>query len=74
MNKEVIVMTKDELQEVKELHFKIIKRICQKYVDNEFYYKTTNGDTRISEVCCLIRGLTSEKERINELTNLMIKK
>lgn len=65
-------MNKDELNEVKEFHYKKMKRLCQNYIDNELEYRTGVADSRIVEINKLIANLSSERERINEIINLMI--
>lgn len=65
-------MNKEELNEIKEFHYKKIRRLCQKYIDNELDYKKGVADSRIIEINKLIANLSSERERINEIINLMI--
>lgn len=65
-------MNKEELDEVKELHYKKIRRLCQEYIDNELEYKTGVSDSRLIKINKLIANIFSEKERINEVINLMI--
>lgn len=65
-------ISKEELNEVMELHYEKIRRLCQKYIDNELDYKTGISDRRHIEINKLITNLTSEMERIIELINLLI--
>ena len=65
-------MSKDELNEVKEFHYKKIIRLCQKYIDNELDYRTGVSDSRLIEINKVIANLSSERERIIEVINLMI--
>ena len=65
-------ISKEELNEVKEFHYEKIRRLCQKYINNELDYKTGISDSRLIEINKLITNLTSEIERINEVINLMI--
>ena len=65
-------ISKEELNEVKEFHYEKIRRLCQKYINNELDYKTGISDIRLIEINKLITNLTSEIERINEVINLMI--
>lgn len=65
-------INKEELNEVKEFHYEKIRRLCQKYIDNELNYKTGISDSRLIEINKLITNLTSEIERINGLINILI--
>lgn len=65
-------ISKEELNEVKEFHYKKIRRLCQQYINNELDYKTGFSDSRLIEINKVITNLTSEIERINEVINLMI--
>ena len=64
-------MKKDEILEVREYHFKKIKKLCQIYVDREIDYKTVINNSRLIEVCKLIEELKCESERINELEKML---
>lgn len=64
-------MKKDEILEVREYHFKKIKKLCQIYVDREIDYKTVINNSRLIEVCKLIEKLKCESERINELEKML---
>ncbi len=65
-------MNKEELCEAKEYHYRKIRRKCQTYIDNELDYKINKiSDIRLLEVGKLIKELLSEKERINEIDNLI---
>ena len=64
-------MKKDEILEVREYHFKKIKKLCQTYVDREIDYKTVINNSRLIEVCKLIEKLKCESERINELEKML---
>ena len=64
-------MKKDEILEVREYHFKKIKKLCQIYVDREIDYKTDINDNRLIEVCKLIEELRCESGRINELEKML---
>lgn len=65
-------MNKEELCEAKEYHYRRIRRKCQIYIDNELDYKINKiSDIRLLEVGKLIKELLSEKERINEIDNLI---
>lgn len=58
--------------EVREYHFKKIKKLCQIYVDREIDYKTgINADSRLIEVGKLIKELECETRRINELEKML---
>lgn len=63
-------MNKDEILEVKEYHFKKIKKLCQIYVDNEISYKAFT-DNRLIKVCELIKELECERGRLNELEKML---
>lgn len=63
-------MSNEELQEVKEYHFKKIKKLCQEYIDKELDYKTGVADGRLIEVGKLIRKLNDEIKRINEIIEI----
>lgn len=65
-------ISKEELNEVKEFHYEKIKRLCQKYINNELDYKTGISDSRLIEINKVVTNLTLEIERINEVINLMI--
>ena len=64
-------MNKDEILEVREYHFKKIKKLCQIYVDREIDYKTVINNSRLIEVCKLIEELKCESKRINELEKML---
>ena len=65
-------MNKEELCEAKEYHYRKIRRKCQTYIDNEIDYKINKvSDTRLLEVCKLIKELVDEKKRINEIDILI---
>ena len=64
-------MGKDELNEVKEFHYKKIRRLCQNYIDNELDYRTGVSDSRLIEINKVIANLSSERARIIEVINLM---
>lgn len=65
-------MNKEELDEVKEFHYEKIKRLCQRYVNNELDYRTgIGGDKRLIEINKVIASLSSEIIRINKISNLI---
>ena len=64
-------MNKDEILEVKEYHFKKIKKLCQEYIFKELDYKTGVTDGRLIEIGTLIRKLNDERERINEINKML---
>lgn len=64
-------MNKDEILEVREYHFKKIKKLCQEYIDKELDYKTGVTDDRLIEICTLIRKINDERERINEIIKML---
>ena len=49
-------MNEDEILEIKEYHFKKIRRLCQEYIDRELDYKIGVTDDRLIEVWTLIEN------------------
>ena len=64
-------MNKDEINEVREYHFRKIRRLCQEYIDKELDYKMGITDSRIIEIGKLIRKITDENERVNEINKTL---
>ena len=56
-------ISKEELNEVKEFHYEKIRRLCQRYINNELDYKTGVNDSRLIEINKVITNLTSEKKK-----------
>ncbi len=74
-------MTKEEIKEMQNYHYKKIKGLCQDYCDNEFNAKFTvveniiNNfksfeDKRLVEIDKLIHSLIEERNRIIELNRM----
>lgn len=65
-------MNKDELLEIREYHFKKIKRLLETYIDREVDYKTSFiSDSRLLNINKLISELRCETERINEIDTML---
>lgn len=56
-------MNEDEILELKEYHFKKIKKLCQIYANREIDYKTGFDDSGFMKVCELIKELECDRGR-----------
>lgn len=79
-------MNKEEIEAMKELHYRNIKSMCYNYQDQEICYKLTpinmsdvfpniiklTKDNRLIEINKLIDNLIKERDRIIELDKLSV--